>query len=131
MTNGLVEKLNEMPLDGLEEAQYYLVNANTGEYIFHPDEEKITTVAEEEFVADIIGQVKEKSGRVCSSVNYKDENGTANIASFNSMNDQGWVFIISDKKSEVQSSVRMRQTVSYMTSAPSLRDSSDDHSSLQ
>lgn len=100
-TSGLVDKLNELPLDGLSEAQYFLVNANTGEYIFHPDAEKITTVAEEEFVNDIIAQVKGQSEDVCGSINYKDENGRKNIAAFNSLSEQGWVFILSDKSSEV------------------------------
>ncbi len=100
-TSGLVDKLNELPLDGLSEAKYFLVNANTGEYIFHPDAEKITTVAEEEFVNDIIAQVKGQSEDVCGSINYKDENGRKNIAAFNSLSEQGWVFILSDKSSEV------------------------------
>ncbi|MBP1560074.1 MAG: methyl-accepting chemotaxis protein [Oscillospiraceae bacterium] len=106
LTSGLVDKLNELPLDGLSEAQYYLVNANTGEYIFHPDTEKMTTVAEEKFVNDIIEQVKGKSEDVCGSINYKDENGVKNIAAFNSLSEQGWVFILSDKASEVLASAK-------------------------
>lgn len=106
LTSGLVDKLNELPLDGLSEAQYYLVNANTGEYIFHPDTEKMTTVAEEKFVNDIIEQVKGKTEDVCGSINYKDENGVKNIAAFNSLSEQGWVFILSDKSSEVLASAK-------------------------
>lgn len=110
-TSGLVEKLNELPLDGLSEAQYYLVNVNTGEYIFHPDPEMITTVAEEGFVTDIIGQVKGQSEDVCGSINYMDENGRENIAAYNSLSEQGWVFILSDKSSEVLASVRKLRAV--------------------
>lgn len=105
-TGGLVDKLNELPLDGLEGAQYYLVNVNTGEYIFHPDAEKISTVAEEKFVNDIIAQVKGNSEDICGSINYRDENGLENIAAFNTLSEQGWVFILSDKSSEVLASVR-------------------------
>ena len=105
-TSGLVDKLNALPLDGLSQAQYYLVNVNTGEYIFHPDAEKITTVAEEKFVTDIIEQVKNSSEEVCSSLNYKDESGCKNIAAFNSIGDYGWVFILSDTASEVLSSTK-------------------------
>lgn len=105
-TSGLVEKLNELPLDGLSQAQYYLVNVNTGEYIFHPDTEKITTVAEEKYVTDIIALVRDSSGEICSSLNYKDESGCEYYAAFNSINEQGWVFILSDKADEVLASVR-------------------------
>ncbi|MCI5752121.1 MAG: methyl-accepting chemotaxis protein [Oscillospiraceae bacterium] len=110
-TSGLVEKLNELPLDGLSEAQYYLVNVNTGEYIFHPDIEKITTIAEEGFVTDIIGQVKGQAEDICGSINYRDENGLENIAAYNSLSEQGWVFILSDKSSEVLASVRRLRAV--------------------
>ena len=77
----------------MSQAQYYLVNVNTGEYIFHPDAEKITTVAEEKFVSDIIAQVKGQSKDICGSMNYKDENVLENIAAYNSLSEQGWVFI--------------------------------------
>lgn len=104
-TSGLVEKLNELPLDGLPSAEYYLVNVETGEYIFHPDKEKITTVAEEKFMTDIISQVKNSKGGICSSLEYKDDSGKAKIAAFNGMSKQNWVFVISDISAEVLSSV--------------------------
>ena len=100
-TSGLVEKLNELPLTGLENAQYYLLNANTGEYIFHPDSEKITTIAGESYVSDIINSVK--SGNADGSLNYND--GGAFTAAYTSIDDQGWVFILADKTSEVMSAV--------------------------
>ncbi|MGN0600864.1 MAG: methyl-accepting chemotaxis protein [Oscillospiraceae bacterium] len=109
-TSGLVEKLNGLPLDGLSQAQYYLVNVHTGEYIFHPDPEKITTVAEEKFVTDIIGKVKGQTEDICGSINYRDENRLEFIAAYNSLSEQGWVFILSDKASEVLASARSLET---------------------
>ncbi len=99
-TNGLVDKLDSLTLDGMPSAQYYLVNAGTGEYIFHPDAEKITTIAEEQFVNDIIAKVKNSTEDICDYVTY-DEKGNSYIAAYNSIGSQGWVFIISDSKSEV------------------------------
>ena len=104
-TGGLVEKLNGLPLDGMSKAAYYLVNANTGEYIFHPNSEKITTVAEEQYVNDIIADVKGKNGDACGYIIYKDENGVDTIATYNSMSKEGWVFILADESSEVLGSV--------------------------
>lgn len=104
-TSGLVDKLNELPLDGLPGAEYYLVNVDTGEYIFHPDKEKITTVAEEKFMTDILSQVKSNKGEICSSLKYKGGNGKSKIAAFNGMSDRNWVFVISDDSSEVLASV--------------------------
>lgn len=99
-TKGLVEKLNELPLNGMPGAEYYLVNANTGEYIFHPDTEKITTVADEQFVNDIIAKAGSGSSSVCDYLSYS-RNGESYIAAYNSISDYGWVFIIADKSAEV------------------------------
>ncbi len=100
LTSGLVDTLNGLALDGLQSARYYLVNAKTGEYIFHPDSEKIATVAEEKYVNDIIAKVKDSSEDVCDYLQY-NENGEDNIAAFKSISSQGWVFIIADSTSEV------------------------------
>ncbi len=99
-TDGLVEKLSSLTLEGMPSAQYYLINAATGEYIFHPDAEKITTVAEEQYINDIIAKVKNSKDEICDYVTY-NENGNSYIAAYNSINSQGWVFIISDSTSEV------------------------------
>lgn len=99
-TSGLVETLDNLPIDGLEGAKYYLVNISDGKYIFHPDSEKIATAAEEEYVADIIAKVKGRNDDTRGSIEYTDENGIENIAAFNTINSQGWVFILSDSASE-------------------------------
>lgn len=99
-TDGLVEKLDKLGLEGMPSSQYYLVNVNTGEYIFHPDAEKITTIAEEQFVTDIIAKVKDSGGEICDYIKYK-ESGTEYIAAFNSISSQGWVFIMADNTAEV------------------------------
>ena len=117
-TVGLVEKLNTIPLDGMSQAQYYLVNIETGEFIFHPDSEKITTVAEDGFVADILAKIDE--GEVCSYVSYKDENNKKCIAAFNNIEEQGWVFIISDNEAEVlasATSLRINLVILFVVSA--------------
>lgn len=98
-TSGLVEKLNSLPLEGMEHAQYYLVNMATGEYIFHPDTEKITTFAEEKFVADIINKVKNE-GKGYDSLRYV-EGEKEYIAAYNSISDHDWVFIVADATDEV------------------------------
>lgn len=99
-TSGLVEKLNELSLTGLENAEYYLLDVNTGEYIFNPDPEKIATIAEESYISDIINSVK--GGSTDGSLNYSD-NGSF-TAAYTSIDDQGWVFIFTDKTSEVMAS---------------------------
>ncbi len=110
LTSGLVNTLNGLGLEGLESARYFLVNVNTGEYIFHPDAEKITTVAEEQFVRDIISEIKGTTEDVCGYTQYKD-GGKKYIASYNSISSHGWVFIIADETSEVFASANSLRIV--------------------
>lgn len=113
-TSGLVDKLNQLPLDGLDSANYYLVNIATGEYIFHPDAEKIATVAEEQFVSDIIANISDGTENMSDSILYTDENGTKNIAAYHTLSDQGWVFILSDTSSEVLMSAKNLSIVMFV-----------------
>ncbi len=110
LTSGLVKTLDGLDFEGLESARYFLVNVNTGEYIFHPDSEKITTVAEEKFVQDIISEVKGKTEDICGYTQYS-ENGKKYIASYNSISSHGWVFIIADETSEVFSAANSLRIV--------------------
>ena len=59
--SGLREELNNLPTAGLDNARYYLINTETGEYIFHEDDTKLGAKADEEYVLDIISQVKQGS----------------------------------------------------------------------
>lgn len=106
-TSGLVNKLNELPLDGMPNAEYYLVNIDTGEYIFHPNKDKITTTADEKFITNIISQIK--SGKKSGFINYKD-GGKSKIAAFNEMDGRNWAFVLNDSSSEVLASVTMLVT---------------------
>lgn len=112
-TSGLVEKLNELPLEGMKHAQYYLVNMATGEYIFHPDAEKIATIAEEQFVKDIIDRVKNKA-KGYDSLRYT-EGEKEYIAAYNSISDHDWVFILTDATDEVFADVAtMKNNMSFL-----------------
>lgn len=100
-TSGLVEKLNQLPLTGIDNAVYYLINVSTGEYIFSPDPEKITTIADEPYMNEIISRVRDGEGS--GSITYKD--GREYTAAYTFMENQGWAFVLADKSSEVMSSV--------------------------
>jgi methyl-accepting chemotaxis protein len=101
-TSGLVDMLDSLPINGLEKAEYYLINAKTGEYIFHPDMEKAATEADDDFAQQIISLAN--SGSESGYITYTADK-TDYIASYNSVGDYGWVLVISDESSEVFASV--------------------------
>lgn len=100
--SGLKEVLDSLPTAGLNNAQYYLVNTRTGEYIFHHDEGKLGTVAQEPYIVDIIRQLQNGSGE-WESTNYVEysDNETDNIAAYRYIPDRGWLFLLTDTTDEI------------------------------
>ena len=106
-TTGLKEILAKLPVNGLEHAKYYLVNANTGEFIFHENEEMIGVVAEDAVILNIIDSVDEAKESYTSFVEYEDES----IAAYHYIADRGWIFLLTDTSEEIFASVGQTKNV--------------------
>ena len=104
LTSGLVAQLDSLPTGGMDHLQYYMVNANTGEYIFNGNSELIATVAQENYINTIVDIVKNGTVSQTGYLDYMD-NGTKYLASYNYMPDRGWVFIITDPTDELFASL--------------------------
>lgn len=103
-TDGLIATLDGLPNGGMEQMQYYMVNVNTGEYIFHGNTELIATVAKEKYITDIVDMLRGNKENQTSMLEY-NENGTEYFAAYNYMASRGWVFIITDPSEEMFASV--------------------------
>lgn len=101
--SGLKEELDSLPVADLKQAKYYLINANTGEYIFHEDEEMLGVVAEEQYVKDIMSDITQKGtkGAYTDYVEYKDTNGTESLAAYHYIADRDWIFLLADNADEI------------------------------
>lgn len=101
--SGLKEELDGLPVADLKQAKYYLINANTGEYIFHENEEMLGVVSEEQYVADILAATKEKGaeGAYTDYVEYTDAEGTESLAAYHYIADRDWVFMLADNAEEI------------------------------
>ena len=99
-TSELIDTLNSLPIEFMPSAEYYLINTETGEYIFHPDKTKIATVASDKFTVDFINSVKGKKEDISGSIAY-NAGGTGYVAAYSVMASRGWVFLVTDVQSEV------------------------------
>lgn len=99
-TQGLLDTLDALPKEGMKQLKYCMVNVSTGEYLFHDDKEKINTVAEEAYIQQIIKKLESGKGNNAGSLEY-EEAGKEYFASYNYMENRGWVFIINDPSEEV------------------------------
>ena len=103
-TDGLIATLDGLPTGGMDQMQYYMVNVNTGEYIFNGNSELIATVAEEKYITDILDALRGNKENQSSVLEY-NEDGTGYLAAYNYMADRGWVFIMTDPSAELFASV--------------------------
>lgn len=107
---GLKELLDNLPVSGLEKASYCLVDAKTGTYIFHEDEEKLGAVAEEKYVTDILGTVNsDPNTSVTSYLEHTEENGE-NISAYRYLGNRGWIFMLTDTSDEIFASANQTKT---------------------
>lgn len=110
LTTGLFEELNQLPKNGLENSRFYLVNVKTGEYIYHDDKEKVATVAEEDYIVDIVNKLNNNADKESGYTEYevgKEEY----LSSYYYMADKGWVFIMEDSKDEIFASSNKIETL--------------------
>lgn len=97
-TTGLKEILDSIPMNGMENSKYYLINNTTGEFIFHEDSEMIGTVVEDEQLMTACDEYRESGAKF-----YETENG--DIFAIRDMSDHGWIFVLSDSAEEIFASV--------------------------
>ena len=90
-TTGLIQTLDQLTMNGMENATYCMVNVKNGQYIFDADPEKIATVAEEDYIVKLCEQYAEVSEDTSGYIEY-EENGEDYINTYYYMADRGWLW---------------------------------------
>jgi len=103
-TSGLKEILNDLPMNGMENAKYYLINTQTGEYIFHENEEMVGKPIKDEKLLAAWDACRGQSEGF-----YENEDG--DIFTFNNMTDHGWVLVLTDTAEEIFASVESAKII--------------------
>ncbi len=116
-TTGLIQLLDSLTMQGMENAEYRMVNVTNGQYIFCEDSEKVATEVEEEYIRSLC---EKYNGTAQNSMGFTEytENGQDNIATYYYMANRGWLFIVSDSSAEIfATSERLKQIMLYMAAA--------------
>ena len=104
-SEGIIEKLSSLHINGMEQSKYCMLNLKTGEYIFHEDVEKVATVADEKYIEQLLEDLVRADNNKTGYIEYKD-NGTEYIAAYQIMQGRDWIFILSDSSDEIFSDVK-------------------------
>ena len=99
-TTGLIQILDSLTMQGMENAQYCMVNVTNGQYIFCEDSEKIAVEAQETYIRELCGKYAGNTENAIGFTEY-EENGQSNIATYYYMANRGWLFIVSDSAEEI------------------------------
>lgn len=99
--------LNELKREG-DTADYYMINPETGMYIFADDKSLIATEIRDEKLINIIDRIK--AGQNKGEVNYTGENENL-IANYQYIDGRGWAVVSFDSESNIYSSVNKNMFV--------------------
>lgn len=99
-TTGLIQLLDSLTMQGMENAEYCMVNAANGQYIFCEDPEAVGTDVQEEYLQILCSTYAGKTENDMGFREYR-EDGQDNIATYYYMANRGWLFIVSDDASEI------------------------------
>ncbi len=99
-TKGLIEILDGLVIKGMENAQYSMVNAQNGQYIFNEDDEKVATVAEDKHILELSNEVATSTEDISGWFEYT-KGGQKLISTYYYMAHYGWLFLIDNDESEI------------------------------
>lgn len=101
-TDGLINTLNSIPIRGVENSFYSMVDVNSGLYIFNADDTtKIHTPIENEDLKNICEQYKGTAAADSSGDYEYVKDGAKYISIYTYIPERGWLVTIDDTKSEV------------------------------
>lgn len=102
-TQGLIDILDSLELNGMNNSRYCMVDVKSGQYIFTEDSEKISTVAEEEYIQTLCARYANASEDDAGYTHYKDGK-TKYISTYYYMADYGWLFFLDNTEKEIYAS---------------------------
>jgi len=99
-TEGLVQTLDAVPVRGIENSFYSMVNVKDGKYIFSRDANTIGTEADNENIVRLCEQFKQSTDNSTGEFEYKFD-GKTYVSSYSLIEKYGWIVFLDDYKSEV------------------------------
>ena len=100
-TEKLKEVLDSMQVEGLNNAEFSMINTDTKTHIFNRDAKKMATEIKDEVYLNIIDQLSKNLKETSGTVEYKAADGDSHIAVYRAVGNRGWAVIMSDSKSEI------------------------------
>lgn len=98
---GLKKIMDQLQVDGLENAEFAMINTETRMHIFNKDAKKMATEIKESMYLSIADQVTKDKKSTFGTLEYEAEDGSEHIAAYKAIDDRGWAVVLNDSKSEI------------------------------
>lgn len=107
----LAALLDQLSVEGMENAKNYMINVATSTHIFDEDESLMATPIENEMLLSIIDKINANPALLVGEIDYKDADGVSCIAMYRYMPERQWAVVLSDTESEIYELVDRSRTV--------------------
>lgn len=101
----LMDSLLNLDIKGLPDSEYVFLNAQTGIYLYHQDENMLNTETEDSGYKEIIQRIQNNGSTEASTYSYGDEKGIKQLVVYKYLKDRDWIFMVRDSAAEVYGSV--------------------------
>ena len=108
----LKEILYSLNINGLETAKRYMINLETGNYIFADDESLMAQPIEEEYMLNVLENIKANSTDEdnYSTLDFVDEEGNDSVAFCYKIPGRTWAIVLTDTEANLYSEVNSHKT---------------------
>lgn len=97
----LKEIFDSMRVEGLDNAEFAMINTNTKMHIFNQDSKKMATEIKEEQYLEIIDRLQKNPKETSGTIEYVAADGNSHIAVYRAVGNRGWAVVMSDSESEI------------------------------
>lgn len=101
---GLKTMLDQLKVDGLENAEFAMINTQTKTHIFNKDAKKMATEIKDANYLSVIDAISKDKEAVEGTLEYKGTNGEDYIEVYHAIADRGWAVVLNDTKAEIYKS---------------------------
>lgn len=98
---GLKTLLDQLQVDGLENAEFAMINTETKMHIFNKDAKKMATEIKDATYLSVINELNKNKKATSGTMEYKAADGEDHIAVYQAVENRGWAVVLNDSKSEI------------------------------
>lgn len=103
--SNLMDSLLELNIQGLPNSEYVFINAETGVYLYHENEEMLNTETTDSGYLEIMQRVQSDEDSQSGTFTYQDEEGMKQFVVYQYLADRNWIFMVRDNSEEVYHTV--------------------------